>query len=88
MTIATLTSKGQITIPKDIRQHFKLQAGDRLEFVWVGEELRVRLASRKVDEVFGKYRKAKQKPVTVETMNAAIAERFAKDTFWVMHQKS
>lgn len=42
MTIATLTSKGQITVPKDIRQHFNLQAGDRLEFVWVGEELRVR----------------------------------------------
>ncbi|PID48804.1 MAG: hypothetical protein CR991_09825 [Proteobacteria bacterium] len=34
--------EGQITIPKDIRSRFNLQVGDRLEFIWVGEELRVR----------------------------------------------
>jgi hypothetical protein len=31
--------------------------------------------------VFDKYRKAKQKPVTVEAMNAAIAERFSLHSF-------
>jgi antitoxin PrlF len=33
MAIATLTSKGQITLPKDVREHLHLSTGDRLEFV-------------------------------------------------------
>ncbi len=66
--------ESQITIPKDIRSRFNLQVGDRLEFIWVGEELRVRPVSRKLDEIFGKYHKAKQKPVSVEEMNAVITD--------------
>jgi antitoxin PrlF len=32
MATSTITSKGQTTIPKSIRSHLKLKAGDRLEF--------------------------------------------------------
>ena len=33
MTTATMTSKGQITLPKSVRSRLGLQAGDRVEFV-------------------------------------------------------
>jgi antitoxin PrlF len=33
VAISTITSKGQTTIPGEIRQHLKLKAGDRLEFI-------------------------------------------------------
>ncbi len=32
MSIATITSKGQITLPKAIRDHLRLKAGDRVAF--------------------------------------------------------
>ena len=35
MSIATATSKGQITIPADVRQALQVKAGDRVEFVQI-----------------------------------------------------
>ena len=35
MSTATATSKGQITIPADLRQVLQLKAGDRVEFVQI-----------------------------------------------------
>jgi antitoxin PrlF len=46
MATATLTSKGQITLPKEVREHFHLSEGDRLEFVIRGDgEVHVRPVS-------------------------------------------
>ena len=33
MTAATVTSKGQVTIPKEIREYLKLEAGTKVDFV-------------------------------------------------------
>ncbi|MEI9905492.1 MAG: AbrB/MazE/SpoVT family DNA-binding domain-containing protein [Asticcacaulis sp.] len=35
MTAATLTSKGQITIPLSVREAMKIRQGDRVEFIEV-----------------------------------------------------
>lgn len=36
MDIAKLTSKGQITIPQDIRKKLKLERGDKIAFIEIG----------------------------------------------------
>ena len=33
MALSTITSKGQTTIPGEIRRHLKLRPGDRVEFI-------------------------------------------------------
>ena len=35
MTTATVSSKGQITLPAEVRQALRVEAGDRVEFVQV-----------------------------------------------------
>jgi antitoxin PrlF len=48
LAVSTLTSKGQATVPSQIRRHLKLKAGDRLEFV-VEPDGRVVLVPATVD---------------------------------------
>jgi len=77
MTTATITSKGQITIPADVRHALDVDAGDRVEFVEIepGQFLFV-AANRSVTELKGLFGKP-AKTVSIEDMNAAIASRGA-----------
>ncbi len=77
MTTATLTSKGQITIPVDVRNDLKVDAGDRVEFVQIAPgRYEFVAATRSVTELKGMFGKAK-KTVSIEAMNKAIAQRGA-----------
>jgi antitoxin PrlF len=78
MTSATITSKGQVTIPVDVRNQLGLAAGDRIEFILNDETGRYEVvpATRSVTALKDIIRKP-AKPVSIEDMNAAIAERGA-----------
>ena len=76
MAVARLTSKGQVTIPKVVRDHLGLRTGDRVEFA-VQEDGSVRLRKRSVDilDIFGMIKTDRH--VTIEEMNEAIARGWA-----------
>ena len=75
MSTSTLTSKGQTTIPKDVRDRLNLQPGDRLEFV-IDEDGRVVLLPASIDaSALTGILKAPARPVSVEDMNRAIRKR-------------
>jgi antitoxin PrlF len=78
MTTATLTSKGQITIPADVRRLLNVQTGDRVEFVQI-EPGRFELvaATQSVRELKGLFGKA-VRTVSVDDMNRTIAEQAAR----------
>jgi antitoxin PrlF len=77
MTTATVTSKGQITIPSNVRQSLHVDAGDRVEFVELepGQFLFM-AANRSVTELKGMFGKT-SKSVSIEDMNVAITSRGA-----------
>lgn len=80
MSLSTITSKGQITIPKDIREKLMLGTGDKIEFVLTSDrEALIRPVSKKVDELFGKLHKPGMKAVSIEAMNEAIARKLKAD---------
>ena len=80
MTLATLTSKGQITIPKTVRDSLKIKSGDKVEFVVTNSrEALIRPITMNVDDVFGRLHNNKRKPVSVEKMDDAIKKRVRRD---------
>ena len=75
MSTATITSKGQITIPANVRQALNVEAGDRIEFIQI-EPGRFELvaATRSVRELKGMHGKSNRR-VSIEEMNAVIAQQ-------------
>ena len=73
MATATITSKGQITIPKEVREALGVEAGDRVEFVaQAAGGYTVVAATRDVRHLKGLIAKP-AKPVSVEDMHRAVA---------------
>ena len=67
-----VTTKGQITVPKPIREHLKLTKGDRIEFlIGVNGKVTIMPATADVRELKGMVAKPANR-VTVADMNQAI----------------
>jgi len=81
MALTTITSKGQITIPKSIRDSLNLLPGDKVEFVITKtNEVILRPVTKKVDDVFGLLNAYKKnKPVSVEAMDEAIKQKIRSE---------
>jgi antitoxin PrlF len=77
MASATLTTKGQITIPAEVRKNLNVDTGDRVEFVLISPgRYEFVAATQEVTALKGMFGPAK-KAVSIEAMNAAITQRGA-----------
>jgi AbrB family looped-hinge helix DNA binding protein len=80
MQQSTLTSKGQITIPKFIRDSMALQMGDKIEFVLTeNNEVLLRPVTKKVDDVFGCLFRAERATVDITEMDALLKQKIRAD---------
>lgn len=76
METTSVTSKGQVTIPKPLRQQLGLRQGSKVEFVLVGEHVELRVVSTPTDlreSGFGML-KSKRTSVPVDFDPAALVD--------------
>lgn len=67
---STLTSKGQTTIPKDIRDSLSMKAGDRMTFTLMPNNTVVmRLKTKSITELAGALYKKTRKTVPTEQLS-------------------
>lgn len=78
--LATVTDKGQVTVPKEIRDRLGLEAGTKLDFhVEDDGTLRVRKLQRGSTGLYGLLHDPNRKPASVDEMNTAVARLLADD---------
>ena len=69
-TAATLTSKGQTTIPKEIRGSLGMKAGDRMTFTLMPDGTVVmRVKNKSITQLAGLLHKKGRKPVPIEQLS-------------------
>jgi AbrB family looped-hinge helix DNA binding protein len=77
MVMATVTSKGQITIPKSIRRTLHLNSGDKVAFVMHSDgEALLKPVTKSVDEVFGLLHQKGRPALSVDKMDESVKSRF------------
>lgn len=79
MPEATITSKGQITVPKEVRKALNVQEGDVLDFV-IDEQGKVTVKPLRGDvrRLQGMLKHLVERPLTVEEMDEAIGRHLTE----------
>ncbi len=73
MHSSTITSKGQTTLPRSVRQALGVVPGDRVRYVILEDrEVRI-LPIRRLSQLFGTLQRERP-PVTLQDMERAVAE--------------
>jgi AbrB family looped-hinge helix DNA binding protein len=87
MPTATLSSKGQITIPQEVRQRLGLKTGDRVEFMYQPDG-NVTLKTKKIpfEQLRGIIKSKRRKPLTQREIDNAIASAVTEKYFRVLRQ--
>ena len=77
MEVTSVTSKGQVTIPKALRQRLGIRQGSRIEFSLVGDHVEMRVRSSPSSEsssAFGML-KSRRPPVPADFDPATLLKR-------------
>jgi AbrB family looped-hinge helix DNA binding protein len=74
MPVATITSKGQITLPLAVRNGLGLSAGNQVDFIAMDGSFMVVPVRSDVTTLRGRFAGRVKKPVSIDAMNEAIAD--------------
>ncbi|MFD1328207.1 AbrB/MazE/SpoVT family DNA-binding domain-containing protein [Mycoplana ramosa] len=71
---STLTSKGQTTVPAEVREALNLKPGDKIRYVVSGNRVYLRVKNKRAIDLAGKFYDPNRPPVSIEEMEAAIGD--------------
>lgn len=80
MTTLTVTTKGQITLRKEVLRHLGVHAGSKVTVNKLPNgkiEIEADKPKGKISDVFGMLKREGQRPVSIEEMNEVIAQGWA-----------
>lgn len=78
MASATMTSKGQLTVPKEVREDLGLVAGSQVMFIKIGDNhYRLMARTGDISDLAGILHRPDGPRLTIEEMNDAIADAAA-----------
>jgi AbrB family looped-hinge helix DNA binding protein len=75
---SAITVKGQATIPKAIREHLRLQPGDRVKFFVHPDGTVVLLPKLPASALRGMIKSRRRRPASIEEMTNAAGEAVAR----------
>lgn len=80
MSVSLITSKGQTTIPRKIREHLHLKPGDKVDFVIEDSgKVVIEPATFDVKDLEGILHRPGRRVISTEEMKAAIKKRFKRE---------
>lgn len=79
MAVATMTSKGQMTLPKNVRDDLRLRPGDQIEFVKLDGTYVLRPRNVPIETLAGILGKSPAGPMTLEQEEEAYARALAEE---------
>lgn len=74
---STLTSKGQTTIPVEVRSALNLRPGDRIRYVVRGNKVSLRVKNKRAIDLAGRFHDPERAPISLEDMETAIGDAIA-----------
>jgi AbrB family looped-hinge helix DNA binding protein len=72
--LSKLTAKGQMTLPREAREHLRVKAGDKVKVFNLPDGTVVLLSVRPITSLRGLVKSPLKRPLTIEEMDDAIAE--------------
>ena len=80
MTVLTVTTKGQVTLKKDVLRHLGIEPGQKVDIDLLPGgrvEVKAARATGSISDVFGRLRREGQPVLTVDDINAITAKGWA-----------
>lgn len=70
----TMTSKGQTTVPAEVRDILHLKPGDKIRYVHRNGEIIMKAKNKRLSDLVGRFHDPARSSISVQDMQDAIAD--------------